>query len=244
MPCSCGAASSACPSSWLDGLQCPHLWLPALFCCVTQDHNCWSKSSSRWGLTPREILCFLVPSQAVAEPSLMHCRISIDGHTEISFTEDVNARFEALGWHVQHVKDGNTDLSAMRNAIEAAKKDPRPSMIKVGVPLHPSVWVLPMDICACDICAIHQLWPCCCLAVLDPLCVDTGMLPIACRCCMGLEDNYRALLVAILCTAKDTQAERQEVEQGVRCAGVHPDRVWLPQQGRHARRARRAPRQG
>ena len=105
---------------------------PALFCCVTQDHNCWSKLS-RWGLTPREILCFLVPSQAVAEPSLMHCRISIDGHTEISFTEDVNARFEALGWHVQHVKDGNTDLSAMRNAIEAAKKDPRPSMIKVGV---------------------------------------------------------------------------------------------------------------
>ena len=65
----------------------------------------------------------------------MHCRISIDGHTEISFTEDVNKRFEALGWHVQHVKDGNTDLSAMRNAIEAAKKDPRPSMIKVGVPL-------------------------------------------------------------------------------------------------------------
>ena len=63
----------------------------------------------------------------------MRRRISIDGHTEISFTEDVNARFEALGWHVQHVKDGNTDLSAMRSAIEAAKKDPRPSMIKVGV---------------------------------------------------------------------------------------------------------------
>ena len=36
-----------------------------------------------------------------------------------------------------------------------------------------------MEICACDICAIDQLWPCCCLAVLDPLCVDTGMLPIA-----------------------------------------------------------------
>jgi transketolase len=29
--------------------------------------------------------------------------ISIDGHTEISFTEDVAKRFEALGWHVQHV---------------------------------------------------------------------------------------------------------------------------------------------
>jgi transketolase len=58
-------------------------------------------------------------------------RISIDGHTEISFTEDVSKRYEALGWHVQHVKDGNTDLSSLRSAIEAAKKDPRPSMIKV-----------------------------------------------------------------------------------------------------------------
>lgn len=62
---------------------------------------------------------------------LSYCRISIDGHTEISFTEDVNARYEALGWHVQHVKDGNTDLTALRDAIEAAKKDPRPSLIKV-----------------------------------------------------------------------------------------------------------------
>lgn len=43
----------------------------------------------------------------------------------------MSKRFEALGWHVQHVKDGNTDLSALRSAIEAAKKDPRPSMIKV-----------------------------------------------------------------------------------------------------------------
>jgi transketolase len=40
--------------------------------------------------------------------------ISIDGHTEISFTEDVAARFAALGWHVQHVKDGNTDFDALR----------------------------------------------------------------------------------------------------------------------------------
>ncbi|EIE18713.1 transketolase 7 [Coccomyxa subellipsoidea C-169] len=59
-------------------------------------------------------------------------RISIDGHTEISFTEDVAARFVALGWHVQHVKDGNTDLDGLRAAIDAAKKDPRPSFIKVS----------------------------------------------------------------------------------------------------------------
>ena len=57
--------------------------------------------------------------------------ISIDGHTDISFTEDVCARYEAYGWHVQHVEDGNTDLDAIRKAIDAAKKDPRPSLIKV-----------------------------------------------------------------------------------------------------------------
>jgi transketolase len=57
--------------------------------------------------------------------------ISIDGHTDISFTEDVCARYEAYGWHVQIVPDGNTDLDAIRKAIDAAKADPRPSLIKV-----------------------------------------------------------------------------------------------------------------
>jgi transketolase len=59
-------------------------------------------------------------------------KISIDGHTDISFTEDVSARYEAYGWHTQHVVDGNTDIDAIRKAIEAAKKDPRPSLIKVS----------------------------------------------------------------------------------------------------------------
>jgi transketolase len=59
--------------------------------------------------------------------------ISIDGHTEISFTEDVAARFEALGWHVQHVKDGNTDYDALRKAIANAKAvTDKPSLIKVS----------------------------------------------------------------------------------------------------------------
>lgn len=60
-------------------------------------------------------------------------KISIDGHTDIAFTEDVNARFEALGWHVQHVEDGNVDLDGIRKAIENAKavKD-KPSLIKVS----------------------------------------------------------------------------------------------------------------
>jgi len=58
--------------------------------------------------------------------------ISIDGSTDISFTEDVSKRFEAYGWHVQHVEDGNNDLAAIAKAIEAAKAvTDKPSMIKV-----------------------------------------------------------------------------------------------------------------
>jgi transketolase len=60
-------------------------------------------------------------------------RISIDGHTDISFTEDVAARFEALGWHVQHVADGNTDFEGLRKAIANAKAvTDKPSLIKVS----------------------------------------------------------------------------------------------------------------
>lgn len=60
-------------------------------------------------------------------------KISIDGHTEISFTEDVAKRYEALGWHVIHVKDGNNDYDAIRKAIAEAKavKD-KPTLIKVS----------------------------------------------------------------------------------------------------------------
>jgi transketolase len=58
--------------------------------------------------------------------------ISIDGSTDIAFTEDVSKRFEAYGWHVLHVPEGNTDLEAIAKAIEAAKAvTDKPSMIKV-----------------------------------------------------------------------------------------------------------------
>ncbi|GAB4861897.1 hypothetical protein Ancab_037152 [Ancistrocladus abbreviatus] len=58
--------------------------------------------------------------------------ISIDGDTEIAFTEDVNKRFEALGWHVMWVKNGNTGYDDIRAAIKEAKavKD-KPTLIKV-----------------------------------------------------------------------------------------------------------------
>ncbi|MEP0913556.1 transketolase [Leptolyngbya sp. GB1-A1] len=58
--------------------------------------------------------------------------ISIDGSTDVSFTEDVSKRFEAYGWHTIHVENGNTDLKAIAAAIEEAKKvTDKPTMIKV-----------------------------------------------------------------------------------------------------------------
>ncbi len=54
--------------------------------------------------------------------------ISIDGSTDLAFTEDRAGRFEAYGWHVQKVLDGN-DTAAVNLAIAKAKKDPRPSII-------------------------------------------------------------------------------------------------------------------
>lgn len=58
--------------------------------------------------------------------------ISIDGNTEIAFTEDVSKRFEAYGWHVQHVENGNTDLDGIADAIAKAKQvTDKPSFIKV-----------------------------------------------------------------------------------------------------------------
>jgi transketolase len=57
--------------------------------------------------------------------------ISIEGDTDITFNEDVAKRFEAYGWHVQTVDDGN-DLKAITNAIRNAKIEiSRPSIIKV-----------------------------------------------------------------------------------------------------------------
>ena len=57
--------------------------------------------------------------------------ISIEGDTNITFNEEVVKRFEAYGWHVQEVEDGN-DLDALSMAIGEAKKETkRPSLIKV-----------------------------------------------------------------------------------------------------------------
>src|SRR6201996_2412951 len=57
--------------------------------------------------------------------------ISIEGSTDITFSEDVAKRFEAYGWHVQTLADGN-DTAAIRDAIHNAQEETkRPSLIKV-----------------------------------------------------------------------------------------------------------------
>jgi len=58
-------------------------------------------------------------------------RVTIDGSTDLAFTEDVVRRFEAYGWHTQTVEDGN-DLDAIERAIrEAQAVTDRPSLISV-----------------------------------------------------------------------------------------------------------------
>ncbi len=57
--------------------------------------------------------------------------ITIDGRTDLSFTEDVLKRYEAYGWHVVRLEDGN-DVAAVSAAIvEAQGVTDRPSMISV-----------------------------------------------------------------------------------------------------------------
>jgi transketolase len=74
-------------------------------------------------------------------------RISIEGETQIAFTEDVAARYAAYGWHVQHVDwtNGGTgyveNLPLLFEAIEAAKAvTDRPSFIKLTTVIG---WPLP-----------------------------------------------------------------------------------------------------
>jgi transketolase len=55
--------------------------------------------------------------------------ITIDRHTDLVFSEDVGMRFEAYGWHVQHVADVN-DLKSLRSAVKAAQSvTDKPSLI-------------------------------------------------------------------------------------------------------------------
>jgi transketolase len=58
--------------------------------------------------------------------------VTLDGPAHLSFTEDVGKRYESYGWHVQLVKDGNTDLNDLDNAISNAKNETgKPSLVIV-----------------------------------------------------------------------------------------------------------------
>jgi transketolase len=57
--------------------------------------------------------------------------ISLDGPTELSYTENVDERFNAYHWHVQYVDDGN-DLAKIQQAINIAKLETeKPSLIRI-----------------------------------------------------------------------------------------------------------------
>ncbi|MEM9193266.1 MAG: transketolase [Myxococcota bacterium] len=56
--------------------------------------------------------------------------ITIDGRTDLCFTEDTVARFASYGWHTENVDDGN-DLASIERAAAAAIADPRPSFVRV-----------------------------------------------------------------------------------------------------------------
>jgi transketolase len=62
--------------------------------------------------------------------------VTLDGPLDMHFSEDVGKRFEAYGWHVQEVREGNTDLDALDNALAAADAErERPSLIIVHTTL-------------------------------------------------------------------------------------------------------------
>jgi transketolase len=57
-------------------------------------------------------------------------RITIEGSTDLAYSDDAAQRFAGYGWHVQHVADVN-DLAALDAAVAAAHGDPRPSLVVV-----------------------------------------------------------------------------------------------------------------
>ena len=56
-------------------------------------------------------------------------RVSIEGHTEIAFTEDVATRFLGYGWNVQHVRDANDEKEVLGAFDLATRERGRPTLI-------------------------------------------------------------------------------------------------------------------
>lgn len=58
-------------------------------------------------------------------------KISIEGSTDIAFTEDIDKRFESYGWHVQHVDDANDTHAIHQALVNARTETQKPSLIRV-----------------------------------------------------------------------------------------------------------------
>lgn len=58
-------------------------------------------------------------------------KISIDGSTEVAFTENVLQRYESYGWHTILIPDGDHDLDAISAAIKEAKASSKPTLIRL-----------------------------------------------------------------------------------------------------------------
>jgi transketolase len=77
--------------------------------------------------------CSLAGHQRLGKLNVLYDanQISIDGSTDLSFTEDVGARFRAYGWHTLEVADG-TDLEALSAAMQQAQEnEDQPTLISV-----------------------------------------------------------------------------------------------------------------
>ncbi len=76
--------------------------------------------------------CSLAGTQKLGKLILLYDRnkITIEGETDFAFDEDVAKRFEAYGWQVLNVEDGNEDVGGISKAIEMAKREAgKPSII-------------------------------------------------------------------------------------------------------------------
>ncbi len=59
-------------------------------------------------------------------------RITIDGSTDLTFSDDTASRFQAYGWHVQDLGDSANDIETIRAALQSAREDTdRPSLVIV-----------------------------------------------------------------------------------------------------------------
>jgi transketolase N-terminal domain/subunit len=132
------------PARWARALATPSAWrwppAASAACWIPMPPRARACSTTRSGRSPRTATWRrvsaarrrrLAGTQELGNLVLVYDanRISIENNTGIAFTEDVVTRYEAYGWHVQRVDDGE-DLVAVDRALGAAQAETgRPSLI-------------------------------------------------------------------------------------------------------------------